>query len=108
MSWLKIIALSLTAAATLNAAAPQAPAAKQATIKKGESFKPFTGKVLANKVRVRVKPDYDSHIFRQIGKNDLLLIVGEEGDFYAVQPPKDTKAYVFRSYILDNVVEANR
>lgn len=43
-----------------------------------------------------------------MAKNDLLLIVGEEGDFYAVQPPKDTKAYVFRSYILDNVVEANR
>jgi hypothetical protein len=36
------------------------------------------------------------------------MIVGESGDFWAVQPPKGTKAYVFRSYILDNVVEANR
>jgi hypothetical protein len=73
-----------------------------------KTFKPFTGKVSANKVRIRVKPDLDSHIIRQISKNDLLLIVGEEGDFYAVEPPKDTKAYVFRSYVLDDFVEANR
>lgn len=78
------------------------------TVKKSEVFKPFTGKVAANKVRLRVKPDLESHILRQINKNELLLIAGEEGDFYAVEPPKDTKAYVFRSYILDDRVEANR
>lgn len=72
------------------------------------TFKSFTGKVLANKVRIRSKADLESHIVRQVNKNELLLIVGEEGDFWAVQPPKNTKAYVFRSYVLDNVVEANR
>jgi hypothetical protein len=76
--------------------------------KKADSFKTFTGKVLANKVRIRSKADLESRIVRQVNKNDLMLIVGEEGDFFAVQPPKGTKAYVFRSYILDNVVEANR
>lgn len=76
--------------------------------KKGEKFKSFTGKILANKVRIRVKPDLESHIIRQAEKNDLFLIVGESEDFYAIEPPKDTKAYVFRSYILDGVVEANR
>jgi len=92
-------------------AAPSNPAKVQApaqSAKKTETFKSFTGKVLANKVRLRAKPDLDGHIIRQVGKNDLLLIVAEEGDFYAVQPPLDTKAYVFRSYVLDNVVEANR
>jgi len=69
--------------------------------------KPFTGKITANKVRMRVKPDLDSHIVLQMHKNDLLLVVGEEGDFYVVAPPKETKAYVFRSYILDGVVEAS-
>lgn len=79
-----------------------------AAAKKSEAFKPFTAKVAANKVRLRVKPDLESHILRQINKNDLLLVVGEEADFYAVEPPKDTKAYVFRSYILDDRIEANR
>lgn len=83
-------------------------AAKPQTVKKAETFKSFTGKLLANKVRIRAKADLESPIIRQMGKNDLLLVVGEEGDFYAVEPLKDTKAYVFRSYILDNVVEANR
>lgn len=92
-------------AAPAPASAKTSPAAP---IKKQETFKTFTGKVLANKVRMRVKPDLESHIIRQFNKNDLLLIVAEKGDFYAIQPPKEMKAYVFRSYILDNVVEANR
>ncbi len=75
---------------------------------KAETFKPFTGKLTANKVRIRAKADLESPIVRQMTKNELLLVVGEEGDFYAVEPMKDTKAYIFRSYVLDNVVEANR
>lgn len=94
----------------LLAAAPQPVPAKTppAQQKKAEVFKPFTGKVIGSKVRVRAKPDVESHIIRQVAKNDLLLVVGESNDFYAVEPTKDTKAYVFRSYILDGVVEANR
>ncbi len=80
----------------------------QQVAKKPEAFKPFTGRVTNNKVRLRVQPDLDSYIFRQANKNDLLLVVGETGDFYQVMPPKDAKAYVFRTYILDNVVEAAR
>ncbi len=81
------------------------PAPQQQLLK---TFKPFTGKITANKVRMRVKADLDSPIVRQFAKNDLLLVVGEEGEFFAVQPPKDTKGYVFRSYILDDIVEANK
>lgn len=86
------------------------PLAKETAIpaKKSETFKSFTGKIIANKVRIRAKADIESRIVRMVNKNELLSIVGETGDFWAVQPPKGTKAYVFRSYILDNVVEANR
>jgi hypothetical protein len=38
----------------------------------------------------------------------MLIVVGESEDFYAVQPPADIKAYVFRTYILDNIVEGTR
>src|SRR5258708_372735 len=102
--------ICLLSFALFGFAAPVAPQPKapQLPAKKGESFKPFTGKLLANKVRIRAKPDLDSPIVRQMNKNELLLIVGEESDFYAVEPLKDTKAYVFRSYVLDNVIEANR
>lgn len=78
------------------------------TEKKNDQFHPFTGRVLSNKVRIRSKPDVESHIIRQLNKRDLLLVLGEEGDFYAIQPPEGTKAYIFRSYVLDNVVEADR
>jgi hypothetical protein len=71
-------------------------------------FVPFTGKVLGNKVRVRVQPDLESHVVRQLNKNDLVLVVSETDQFFAVAPFKDMKAFIFRSYILDGVVEANR
>lgn len=85
-----------------------APAPAKPQVKSEGAFKAFTGKLLANKVRVRAKPDLDAAIVRQMNKNDLLLVVGEEENFYVVEPLKDTKAYVFRSYVLDNVIEANR
>lgn len=110
MRWLVsplILSLTWTLAGYAAPSAPKA-APPQQQVKKTEVFKPFTGKVLANKVRIRAKADVDGHIIRQVNKNDLLLVIGEEGDFFAVQPPKDTKAYVFRSYVLDDIVEANR
>lgn len=103
------LVLSLLSVGTLAFATPSAaPKPSAPPVKKVEAFKPFTGKLAANKVRIRAKADLESPIVRQMNKNDLLLVVAEEGEFYAVEPLKDTKAYVFRSYILDNVVEANR
>lgn len=91
-------------ASILPANSPQMNAQPQ---KKAESFKAFTGKILANKVRIRAKADLDSPIVRQVNKGELLLIVADAGEFWAVQPPKGIKAYVFRSYALDNTIEAN-
>lgn len=88
--------------------APSGQAHPTVNTKKADTFKPFTGKIIANKVRLRVKPDLESHVLRQVNKDDLLLILAEEGEFYAIQPPKETKAYIFRSYVLDDRVEANR
>ena len=99
--------LVLFSICTLGIAATP-PAAPNKPSLQVKSFKPFTGRISANKVRVRLKADLDSHIVKQMTKNDLLLVVGEEGEFFAVAPPKETKAYVFRSYVLDNIVEANK
>lgn len=71
-------------------------------------FTAFTGKVTKNKVRLRANPSLDSPILREMQQGDMLIVIGETDDFYAVKPPAGTKAYVFRSYILENVVEANR
>jgi len=70
-------------------------------------FKPFTGKIKGKKVRLRAQPDLEGSIIRELDKNYLLSVVGENNDFWAVEPPSDTKAYIFRSYVLDNKVEAN-
>src|SRR6267154_353385 len=69
---------------------------------------PFTGKVKGRKVRMRLRPDLDSRIIKELSKNELVVVVGEKGEFWAVQAPVGTKAYIFRSFVLDNVVEGNR
>jgi hypothetical protein len=71
-------------------------------------FTPFTGKVSKSKVRMRLGASLDSAIIRELNKGDLLVVSGETDEFYAVQPPKDLKGYIFRTYVLDNRVEGNR
>lgn len=72
------------------------------------TFSKFTGKILGKNVRLRTLPDLESYVVRELEKNELLVVVEEKGDFYGVEPSQGTKAYVFRSFVLDNVVEGNR
>ncbi len=69
---------------------------------------PFTGKVKGKKVRMRVQADLDSQIVKELNKTDYLTIVGEKGNFWAVEAPAETKAYVFRRFVIDNEVEGNK
>lgn len=69
---------------------------------------PFTGKITRNKVRMRLQPSLDAPILHEFSRDDLLVVVGEQDEFYAILPPKETKAYVFRTFVLDNIVEGNR
>jgi hypothetical protein len=71
-------------------------------------FSPFTGKVKGKKVRLRANADLDSRVIRELSRSDLVVVNGEKGDFYAVEPPAGIKAYVFRSFVLDGVVEGTR
>lgn len=78
------------------------PIAKQVAVK------PFTGKVTGKKVRVRSAAELDSTVITELNKGDLLSIVGEQGDFWVVEPIQESKAYVFRSYVIDNVIEGKK
>src|SRR6185436_8172560 len=71
-------------------------------------FSPFTGKVKGKKVRLRANADLESRVVKELNRSDLLVVTGEKGDFYSVEPPPGSKAYVFRSFVLDGVVEGNR
>lgn len=81
------------------ATTPQAPS---------KPFVAFTGKLTKNKVRMRLQPNLDGLVIKELNKDDLIVVLGESDDFYAVQPPQDTKGYIFRTFVLDNVVEGNK
>lgn len=73
-----------------------------------EPLQPFTGKVLKNKVRLRIQPNFDGTPIKELNKDQLILVQGEADDFYAIEPLADMKAYIFRTYVLDDVVEGTR
>ena len=39
-----------------------------------------------------------------MNQGEMLVVVGEAHDYYAVTPPKDVKTYVYRNYVLDGAV----
>lgn len=84
-----------------------APVAPTVT-KSVKPFTAFTGKTVKSKVRVRLQPNLDAPILREISKNEIFVVVGETDDFYAIEAPSDIKGYVFRTYVLDNVIEGSR
>lgn len=90
----------------------QAPAPEVAPLAKKEKpkglFKPFTGKVKGKKVRLRTQPDLESAVVKELQKGEYLAILDEVDDFWITEAPSDLKAYVFRSFVLDNVIEGNR
>ncbi len=112
----------MTAAATDSAlgesalpvleSAPATGSLEAAPIAKKEKpkglFKPFTGKVKGKKVRLRTQPDLDSSIVKELQKGEYLAVVDEVDDFWITEAPGDLKAYVFRSFVLDNTIEGNR
>lgn len=69
---------------------------------------PFTGKVNGNKVRLRIRAELDSPVVQELTKDDLFTVVGEQEGFWAVEAPKNANLYIFRSFVLDNIVEGSR
>jgi hypothetical protein len=92
-----------------KAASPASASVEPMTAAKpSSSFAPFTGKVTKNKVRLRLQPNFDGAVVRELSKDELLIARGETEDFYAIQPSPDMKAYVYRTYVLDNVIEGTK
>lgn len=71
-------------------------------------FKPFTGKIIGSNVRMRLSADLDSYIITELPKDDYIVVTAEKNDFYEIEPPTILKAYIFRGFVIDNIVEGDR
>lgn len=81
---------------------------KESNTRTDPKFEPFTGKVVKNRVRLRLQPNFDGPIIKELSRDNLLIITGETEDFYHIQPSPDMKAYIYRTYVLDHVVEGTK
>jgi hypothetical protein len=68
-------------------------------------FTSFTGKIIGDKVRLRLHPNLEGHIVKELSKGDIFAVIAESDDYYGIAPT-DMKAYVYRAYVLDGKVEA--
>lgn len=85
----------------LSADTPE-PSQKQ---NQSQRFESFTGKITGHNVRMRLQPSLDAQVFKELDRDELVLVSGIVDDFYACIPPKGLKGYIFRTYVLDGVVE---
>ncbi|SPN73271.1 Bacterial SH3 domain [Chlamydia serpentis] len=65
----------------------------------------FTGEIKGNHVRMRLAPHTDGTIIREFSKGDLVAVIGENKDYYLISPPPGMTGYVFRSFVIDNIIE---
>ncbi len=73
-----------------------------------EPFVDFTGKIAKDRVRLRLQPSLESPIIREMDRDELVLVTGTTDDFLAVMPPREVKAYVYKSFVVDDTVQGNR
>ncbi|MFN4174814.1 MAG: hypothetical protein ACK4HV_06910, partial [Parachlamydiaceae bacterium] len=92
----KLLLLSILLTAS-NLAAENPPAAKES--QKGNVF---TGRITKNKVRMRSLPNLEAPVVRELNRNDMVLVTDENDEFYTVAAPQNMKAYIFRTFVLDN------
>jgi len=90
-----------------NAIPTPTPLQQEVPKPKTHSISAFTGKITKNKVRLRLQPSLDSPILRELTNGEMVVVTGENDEFFAIQPPTDIKGYIFRTFVLDGVVEGN-
>lgn len=69
---------------------------------------PFTGRISRKKVRLRLHPTLDAPVIKEMDRGDLVIVTAETEDFYAIAPPQDVKGFIYRTLVLDGVVEGNK
>ncbi len=99
--------LDIAAAVVAPEEAPKPIVPKSPKKQLTQPLEAFTGKVTGSRVRVRLQPSLDGMILKELSQGELLIVTGEVDDFYAVKPESQCKGYIYRAYVLDNIVEAN-
>ena len=99
---------ALASQASPNLASQNTAQQTQSTSLQPTSFAPFTGAITGLKVRMRTQPGIDSHVVRETSTGEMLAVVDEINEYYAVVPPKGTKGYVFRTFVLNDTIEGER
>lgn len=57
------------------------------------------GEIIGSKVNVRCKPDSNASIFGQLVKGDIVKLVVKANDWWQIQPPSNSVAWVHSSFV---------
>lgn len=73
-----------------------------------EPFEQFTGRITRNKVRLRLEPNLDCQIVKELDRDNMVVVLEEKENFFVVQPPEGIYGYIYRPYVIDGVVEGEK
>jgi hypothetical protein len=71
------------------------------------NFTQFTGKINSQNVRLRKDASIESPIIQELNEGQHVLVVGRTDDFFAIKPTSNTKFYVYRTYVIDGMIEGH-
>jgi len=109
LKMLALVVSLVTGILLADAAPPQNHSDTDAKV--GQShpkFNGFTGKIIGSNVRMRGGANLDSAVITELSKGEYVVVVGEQDDFYVVEAPAGLRAYIFRSFVIDDCVEGDR
>lgn len=87
--------LSMAVIPSYGQAEATAPVAGEASV----NTQPFVGEILADRVYVRSGPGTSYYEIGQLGKGDIVNIVGQRGGWYRISPPTGTFCYLAKELV---------
>lgn len=58
-----------------------------------------SGKIISDRVNIRLSPDDSSAVLGMSEKNQVIDIIGEEGEWYRIEPLSDTFGWVHKKFV---------
>lgn len=72
------------------------PSSFAAEAKNSESF---TGIIIADSVNIRSGPSENFEILRKMNKDNIVLVIGQEQEWYKIKLPRQSKAYIHKKFL---------
>ena len=70
----------------------------------GDSYFPYMGRIKGDNINIRAAATVGSEVMGKLKKGQDIIIIGEEGNWCKIKPPKDATAWVYADLVKDGII----